>query len=335
MINERRDLALLLLTLPLLCSAPSESRAQDALRGDWNSQREKISKWSESIKSIKCHFSLSTYTNAKYRTAKAQQWKQALKENPQVVPFPNDANSSVLNFWVADSRRWRNDKSRFFPRTGLDFSQYLYNGEKYFFFDDYLGRAVINAQPTEQGFIKGLKSNQWLGLAWNDMLDSYAAAGLGELKVVGQEEVAGRKCTTYKASNAKGSITVSVDNEYQLLVRLDEVFRPRENYASLLNYEWKEVKKYNGILLPTSAKLETYDEDQGTLVWGQTVLFSLKDCEVNIPIGSGYFENVLRIGTELEDNIENPGTITYVGNDLSTEAASVRLGNPPGKEISR
>lgn len=319
-------LAFLFIT-PFFCvNAMAEQNTTD----EWKEQKRHLAIWVASIKSVKCNFSLSKFTNSKFRKARQAAWQTTVSTDPKGQPPLPDSNSSFSYFWLADLNRWRCDKSRFYPKTGFDFSQYIFDGEKYYFFDEELERAVIDAQDTQHDFIKSLNSNVWLGLNAIAMLDSYTTAGLGGLKKTGEEILDGRKCSVFKASNGKGELTVHIDNENHLLARIKEIFRSNPDYTSIIIYRWSDIKQVNGIPVPFACKLETYDVEKGKPSWGQSVLFKMQSCEVNVSLSRGFFENILRVGTPLEDNIENPGILSYIGGSLSVEAEKVRIGLPPG-----
>ena len=296
---------------------------------EWQQQKARLDKWISTVNSAKCHFTIATFANLALRRAKKKIWDDAVELNKNVRTEPNDANDLYSYFWIADRDRWRCDKTRVYPQTGYDFSQYFFDGEKYTFFDEYLDRAIISGQDEEYGFVKGLRENSWLGLDFSSILDAYAAVGLERFSSLGQTVNDGRKCFSFQAKYPKGQITVDLDQQYGIPCRIQDVYRGSKGENTVSISRWEDIRKVDGIAMPWRCNSEVFTTQNGHTQWIQTKLFLLKECELNRPIGQGYFEDVLRMGTTLEDKINNPNEVSYVGGDLSDEAENVKKGTLP------
>lgn len=261
-------------------------------------------------------------------------WQGLVKQYPTAAPLPNDSNSGYSCFWVADSTRWRCDQSRFYPITGLDLKRCIFDGERYINYDQYHGRAVISPQNESDCVEKNLQSDTWMQFGVDNMLTPTSPDASGDFKLIGESVVAGRKSSIYQAQTPKDTLTICADQATPLLLQWKEVYHSKPDQANVSIYTWSDIRQVNGIPIPFQCKLETYRINQGTNLWEQTFLFKLKECQINSPVGDGFFQDVIPVGTTLEDEIENPNTISSVGGNSSTEAERIRLGTPPPLEES-
>lgn len=298
------------------------------VNNEWVARSKRLLNWVDSVKTVRCNFFLSDFSNSQGRIAQRAEWEDAIKQDESTVPFPNDANSGYSCLWIADNLRWRCDQSRFYPTTGLDLIKCLFDGERYWVFDEYYGRVKISAQDQAFCVAKGLNSENWLQLGMKEVITSTSPDAAVDFKFVQSSTFGGRKCFVYQAKNAKDNVTIVADQTTPLLLQRKEIYQVTPTRANVFIQTWSDIRTVNGIFLPFQCKFENYDVKNGVTTWSGTRLFQLQTCELNQPLENGYFQNVIPVGTPTEDQIENPGQISYIGGNPIAQRELLQAGSP-------
>ena len=286
--------------------------------------------------SAKATFRINTFTPQEARNKAKQEWLQAQSETKgKAVPFPADSNRAEGYFWVSDRVRWRCDTIRYYPSLGQDLDRAVFDGEKYLVFNSYqdVAYASGNSDKVGPGAFREIITNPFLGLGYSYLVSSLEEQGW-KFIAVGKETVNGYECTKFEADfkNPKGrgaKVSLWFSFQHRAPVRYrEEVFLGAANRNYFVD-NFFDFEKVDGLELPARADKQFFQLRQGRLEWQNTRDFHLLNCEVNLQLGDGYFRDVLPIGTPIIDEIETPGSVSYIGGNPAEAVEKVLQGTPP------
>jgi len=294
----------------------------------WEQVRGKVTARFEAVRSIRMYFRVDTFTSPELRDKAKLDWQKDMAA--KVRAQPSDSNTVEGFFWVADNTRWRCDKTRFYPEMEDNFNQSVYDGEKYYIYRDYFRRSLItnSNNKADPYMFTTISTNYFLGLAPASEYEQGATTdNRKKITFAGHERIGDFDCDKYGF----------VDGDYHLSLWLC----PQQGFTTIKYEEERKdkagvgagnviqvikVARYKGVVIPTESQQIYWWKEKDKPNLKRMRFFHLQECSANIPLSSSYFQDALRVGTRVVNEIENPGQISFVGGDPSQAIEKVRAG---------
>lgn len=334
--HRRNNCVLSTLLTLFICVLTVRSQSQSLPNTDWNEVRSVVEQREASVKSVRASFLINTFTPSQTRQKTKNDEEQAQKETQgKAVPMPSDSNTTLGYFWATDNTRWRCDIFRHYPVTGYDFDRAAYDGERYTIFNSYRDVAYVSAtsEKVNPNSFTTISSNEFFAFGYAQTLKQLEKKGW-RFSFAGTEVANERICwrfkATFKSPEARGaSVTLLFDPEIRCIVLWKEqVFLGKGNENVFINVHSKFLEE-NGVYIPYNSTIEYFETRDGKTQWKQTRESTSDKISLNFSPGNGYFSDVLRIGTPVIDEVENPGEVGYVGGNPTPSIEKVRNGLNP------
>lgn len=318
--------AVLLGVAALSTASMLKAQAQQ-VNPSWSDIEQKVDQRTSQVKNVKAYFRLDTFTNAEARSHAKLEAIQA--EEQKIKPLPNDSNTSMGFYWIADKSRWKCERVTFYPEVVDDYDLSSFDGEKYTIYNSYKQIATISSTGDKAApvMFQSIGGNEFFSLYNLDYYDAIAKEKKFSINFAMNEKVGNFDCIKFTGSDGIYDVSLWLcPNHQYTVVKISQGWKDKtgNGVRSLLTVT--QTEESQGVIIPNHVEKSLFTLDKGNLKWLQTQKFALDSMSINSKLTDGDFQNVLRVGTPTINELESPGSVDIVGGNPNEFIEQVKEG---------